>query len=109
MLEEVVRKRSQKIVELEEMVIVFTITRWYTEKRLSGDKLKDKTAEAPDIEGLVDGAGENQLRSSKAKWGEDLGRRIREEVCYRIVQSLARKFITGLDRVRTHRHPCQIA
>ena len=41
------------------MIVILRLGPWYTEEWLSGDKLKDKTAETPDINGIVDGSGKN--------------------------------------------------
>jgi len=52
----------------EKIIIVFKITPRDAEEGRSSDKLKDKTAETPYIEGFFDGSSKNQLRGSKAEW-----------------------------------------
>jgi hypothetical protein len=41
------------------MIIIFKLGPRYTEEWLPGDKLKDKAAETPDINGVVDSAGKD--------------------------------------------------
>jgi hypothetical protein len=81
MLEEFVGEGAEPGGEGEEMVVILIIGPWYAEEGLSGDKLKDKTAETPDVKGFVDGSGKNQLGSSKAEWNDGFGWRVRKEIC----------------------------
>jgi hypothetical protein len=45
------------------MLIILKPGSWYTEKRQSGNELKDKAAKTPDVERLVDSPCEDQLGS----------------------------------------------
>jgi hypothetical protein len=51
MLEELVREGAESDGEEEKMVIIYVGPR-YAEEGPSGDKLKDKAAETPDVKGL---------------------------------------------------------
>jgi hypothetical protein len=64
------------------MVVIFKAPESrYAKERLSGDELKDKTAETPDVEGSVESTtSENQLRSPKTAWSKGLGGQIGEEI-----------------------------
>jgi len=62
------------------VVVIFRLRPRYAEEGLSGDKLKDKAAETPDVKCFVDGSGKNQLGSSKAEWSNGLCRRVRKEI-----------------------------
>lgn len=65
----------------EKMIINFILGPRYTEEWLSGDKLKDKAAETPDIKSIVNGSGKNRFRSSKTERSNGLCWRIGEEIC----------------------------
>lgn len=81
MLEELVGEGTEPGGEREKMVVIFRLGPRYAEEGLSGDKLKDKTAETPDVKGFVDGSSKNQLGSSKAEWSNGLYWRVRKEIC----------------------------
>lgn len=81
MLEELVGEGAKPGGKGEKMIVIFGLGPWYAEEGLSGDKLKDKTSETPDINGIADGSGKNQLGSSKAEWSNGLCRRVGEEIC----------------------------
>lgn len=68
--------------EVNKMIVIFHPGVWYTEEWLSGDKLKDNATETPDINGIIDGSGEDRLGSSEAEWSNRLFRRIGKEICY---------------------------
>lgn len=80
MLEELVGEGAEPGGESEEMIVIFKVRPWYAEEGLSRDKLKDKAAETPDINGIFDGSGKNQLGSSKAEWGNELCWRVGKEI-----------------------------
>lgn len=81
MLEELVGEGAEPGGE-GKMIVIFKLGPWYAEERLSRDKLKDKAAETPDINGIVNGSGKNQLGSPKAEWSNGLRRRVGKEICY---------------------------
>lgn len=44
----------------EEMTVIFPLVPWYAEEGPSGEQLKDKAPETPDVEGfVVDGSSKN--------------------------------------------------
>lgn len=49
------------------MIIIFIFGSWNAEERLSGDKLKNKAAETPNVKRVINGSSQNKLGSSKAK------------------------------------------
>lgn len=79
MLKELIGEGTEPGGEGKKMIVVFKVGPWYAEERLSRDKLKDKAAETPDINGIVDGSGKNQLGSPKAEWSNGFHRRVGEE------------------------------
>ena len=81
MPEELVGEGAELGGKREKMIIIFIIRPWHTEEWLSGDKFKDKATETPDINGIVDSSGENQLGSSKTKWTNGLFRGVGKKVC----------------------------
>lgn len=54
------------------MIVIFILGPWYTKEWLSGDKLKDKATETPDINSIVNGSGKNQFGSSKTGRSNEL-------------------------------------
>lgn len=82
MIEELVGEGAELGSKGEKMIVIFHLGAWYTEEWQSGDKLEDETAETPDINGIVDGSGKNQLGSSKAAWSNGLCRRVGKKTCY---------------------------
>lgn len=82
MLEKLVGEGTELGGEGEKMIVIFHFGAWYTEEWLSGDELKDKATETPDIYGIVDGSGKNQLGSSKTEWSNGLCWRVGKEICY---------------------------
>lgn len=80
MFEEIVGKGTEPSGEGEKMIIIFRLRPWYAEEGLSSDKLKDKAAETPDINGIVDGSGKNQLGSPKTEWSYRLCRWVGKEI-----------------------------
>lgn len=64
------------------MIIILKLGPRYTEEWLSGDKLEDKAAETPDINGIVNSSGKNQLGWSKTGWGNGLCWRVGKEIGY---------------------------
>lgn len=82
MLEEVVGEGAELGSEGEKMIVIFHIGAWDTEEWLSGDELKDKATETPDINGIVDGSCKNQLGSSKTEWSNGLCWRVGKKICY---------------------------
>jgi hypothetical protein len=81
MLEEFVGKRTELGSEGQKMIVILHLGIWYTEEWLSGDKLKDKAAEAPDISGFVDRSGKYQLGSSKTDGSNRLFWGVGIEIC----------------------------
>lgn len=81
MLKELVWEGAEAGGEGEDIVVIFPLGTRYAEEGLSGNKLKDEAAEAPDIKGIVDGSGKNQLGRLKAEWSNGLCRRVRNEIC----------------------------
>ena len=81
MLEELVGEGAQPGGEGEEMVVICIPATEHAEERPSGDKLKDKAAEAPNVKGFVDGIGKNLLGGSEAEWSKGLCRRVRKKIC----------------------------
>lgn len=67
--------------EGEKVIVILHLGVWYTEKWLSGDKLKENATETPDIKGIVNGSGKNQLGGPKTTWSDDLLWRIGKEIC----------------------------
>ena len=59
MPEELVGKSAEPSREGEKMIVIFILGPWYTKEWLSGDKLKDKATETPDINSIVNGSGKN--------------------------------------------------
>lgn len=82
MLEELVGEGAELSGECQEMIVILRVGPRYAEEGLARDELKDEAAEAPDVKGVVDGSGKNQLGSSKAERGNGLGRRVAEEICF---------------------------
>lgn len=72
MPEELVGKSAEPSGEGEKMIVIFILGPWYTKEWLSGDKLKDKATETPDINSIVNGSGKNQFGSSKTEWSNGL-------------------------------------
>lgn len=68
-------------IQGKKMIVIFKVGPWHTEEWLSSDKLKDKTPETPDIKGIVDGSGENQLGSSKTAGSNGLCWGVGKEIC----------------------------
>lgn len=81
MPEELIGEGTKPSSEGQKMIVIFRLGPWYTEEWLSSDKLKDKATETPDIKGIVDGSGKNQLGSSKTKWSNGLCWRVGKEIC----------------------------
>lgn len=81
MLEETIWQGAEPGGEGEKMIVIFKLRPWYAEEGLSRDKFKDEAAETPDISGIVDSSGKNQLGSSKAEWSNGLRRRLGKEIC----------------------------
>ena len=80
MLEELAGEGAEPVGEREEMVVIWIPGTGY-EEGPSGDKLKDKATETPDVKGFVEGLGKNQLGGSKAEWSKGLCRGVRKEIC----------------------------
>ena len=81
MLEELAGEGAEPVGEREEMVVIWIPATGWAEEGPSGDKLKDKAAETPDVKGFVEGLGKNQLGGSKAEWSKGLFRGVRKEIC----------------------------
>lgn len=64
------------------MIVIFKLGPRYTEKWLSGNKFKDKAAETPDINSIIDSSGKKQLGRSKTEWSNELCWRVGKEICY---------------------------
>jgi len=78
MLKERVGEGAEPGGEREKIVVIFKFGPRYAEEGLSSDKLKDKAAETPDVEGFVDSSSKNQFGSSKADWNNGLYRLVRK-------------------------------
>ena len=59
MLKKLVGERAKPFSQAEKMVVIFKVGPRYAEKGLSGDKLKEKAAETPNVKGFVNGSGKN--------------------------------------------------
>lgn len=70
MLEQLVGEGTELGSEGEKVVVIFHLGVWYTEKWLSGDKLKENATETPNIKGIINGSGKNQLGGSKTEWSD---------------------------------------
>lgn len=86
MLVELVREGSELSIKGEKMIVIFKVGHWYTEEWLSGGKPEDEASETPDIEGIVDGSGEDQLGSPKTAGSNGLcggprGVGVSKEIC----------------------------
>lgn len=82
MLVELVGEGAELGGEGEKMIVIFHLGAWYTEEWLSGDKLKGKATETPDINSIIYGSDKNQLGSSKTEWSNGLCWRVGKEICY---------------------------
>lgn len=82
MPEKLVGKGTKPGSEREKMIVIFILGPRYTEKRLSGDKFKDKATETPDIDTIINGSGKNQFGESKTQWSNGFLWRVRKEKSY---------------------------
>jgi hypothetical protein len=82
MLKELVGQGAELGGEGEKMIVIFHLGVWYTEERLTGDKLKDYATETLDIKSIVNSSGKNQLGSSETDWSDGLLWWIGNEICY---------------------------
>lgn len=90
------------------MVIIFKVGSWYTEEGLSSDKLKDKAAKTPNVEGFIDSSGEKHLRSPKTERSDGFCRRVGKEICYFSTQVSVLLRIGVVAARATNRRPCLI-
>lgn len=67
--------------EGEKMIVIFIFGPWYTKEWLSGDKLKNKATETPDINSIVNGSGKNQFGSSKTEWSNGFCWWVCKDIC----------------------------
>lgn len=81
MPEKLVGKGAEPGRKGEKMIIILILGPRYTEEWLSGDKLKDKAAETPDMNSIVNSTGKNRFRSLKTEWSNGLCWWISEEIC----------------------------
>lgn len=86
MLEYLVGERTDLLGEGEKMVVICTRVCpgiGQTEEWLPGDELEDKTAEGPDISGMVDASVQNRLGSSKAQYSGGFCWWVGKEISYK--------------------------
>lgn len=63
------------------MIIIFILGWWNAEERLSSDELKNKATKTPNIKGVINDSGKNELRSPKAERSDGLCWGICKEIC----------------------------